>query len=92
MPNKALILVVDDELEIERLIKQCFREQIVTQEFDFLFASHGLEALDILKESSHVELVLADLNMPEMDGFALILPSRPLSCLPTVIWPISEWR
>ena len=71
-PTRALILVVDDELEIERLIKQCFREQIAAQEFGFLFARNGLEALDILKGTSQVDLVLADLNMPEMDGFALL--------------------
>ena len=71
-PTRALILVVDDELEIERLIKQCFREQIAAQEFGFLFARNGLEALDILQGPSQVDLVLADLNMPEMDGFALL--------------------
>lgn len=71
-PTRALILIVDDELEIERLIKQCFREQIAAQEFGFLFARNGLEALDILKGTSQVDLVLADLNMPEMDGFALL--------------------
>ncbi len=71
-PTRALILVVDDELEIERLIKQCFRDQIAADDFGFLFARNGLEALDILKGSSQVGLLLADLNMPEMDGFALL--------------------
>ena len=71
-PTTALILVVDDELEIERLITQCFRAQITAQEFGFLFTHNGLEALNILKGPSPVDLVLADLNMPEMDGFALL--------------------
>ena len=83
----ALILVVDDELEIERLITQCFRAQITAQEFRFLFARNGLEALDRLNGPSQVDLVLADLNMPEMDGFALlkILPDLDPSLKAVVI-------
>ena len=64
---KKIILVVDDELELERLIKQRLRKRIRTQELDFLFAHNGSEALDILKSSKRIDLILTDINMPEMD-------------------------
>ncbi|AOX03759.1 hypothetical protein BJP34_33875 [Moorena producens PAL-8-15-08-1] len=69
---KKIILVVDDELELERLIKQRLRKRIRTQELDFLFAHNGSEALDILKSLKRIDLILTDINMPEMDGLTLL--------------------
>jgi diguanylate cyclase (GGDEF)-like protein len=65
------ILVVDDEMELERLIRQRFRKQIQAQELDFLFATDGNAALDYLQERQ-VDMVLTDLNMPQMDGFTFL--------------------
>jgi len=41
----AKILVVDDELELERLIKQRLRKNIKAKEFELLFVHNGVEAL-----------------------------------------------
>ena len=68
----ARILVVDDEIELERLVKQRFRKQIAAEKFEFLFVHHGLEALALLHTKPCINLILADLNMPEMDGFTLL--------------------
>ena len=66
------ILVVDDELELERLIKQRFRKKIKAQEFDFTFAYNGLEALEILKLDQQIDVILTDIRMPKMNGIDLI--------------------
>ncbi|MBD2328709.1 diguanylate cyclase [Alkalinema sp. FACHB-956] len=66
------ILVVDDELELERLIKQRFRKQITAKTMDFIFAANGIEALHRLQHDRQIDMVLTDLNMPEMDGFTLM--------------------
>jgi diguanylate cyclase (GGDEF)-like protein len=73
-PVKKLvkILVVDDEIEFARLIQQRFRKQIQAQEFDFIFALDGLDALQKLKANSQIGMVLTDINMPHMDGFTLL--------------------
>ena len=68
----AKILVVDDELELERLMKQRFRRKIRTKELEFVFASNGLEALKKLEDDVHIDMILTDLNMPQMDGLTLI--------------------
>ena len=65
------ILVVDDETDLELLIKQRFRKQIREQEYEFTFAANGNEALSKLKEREDVSIVLTDINMPEMDGHEL---------------------
>jgi class 3 adenylate cyclase/FixJ family two-component response regulator len=68
----AKILVVDDESDLEILIKQKFRKQIREGLYDFIFAINGKEALDKLKEHTDVDVVLSDINMPEMDGLTLL--------------------
>ena len=66
------ILVVDDETDLELLIKQKFRRQIREKEFEFLFAINGFDALEKLKQNEDVDIVLSDINMPEMDGLTLL--------------------
>jgi adenylate cyclase len=66
------ILVADDESDLEILIKQKFRKQIREQEYTFVFAVNGSDALEKIKENPDVEIVLSDINMPEMDGLTLL--------------------
>jgi adenylate cyclase len=68
----AKILVVDDEPDLEVLIKQRFRKQIRDRQYEFLFAVNGSDALDRIKESEDLDIVLSDINMPEMDGLTLL--------------------
>ncbi|CAN5354644.1 adenylate/guanylate cyclase domain-containing protein [soil metagenome] len=68
----AKILVVDDETDLEILIKQKFRQKIRQNEYDFVFAYNGRQALDQLNQHSDIDLVLTDINMPEMDGLTLL--------------------
>ncbi len=68
----AKILVADDEVDLEMLIKQKFRRQIREQKYEFVFALNGKEALQKLNENPDVSVVLSDINMPEMDGLTLV--------------------
>lgn len=82
----AKLLVVDDEPDLELLIRQKFRRQIRSDELRFVFAHNGIEALQKLEAESDIDLVLTDINMPEMDGLTLLLRLRGLDrLLKTVI-------
>ncbi|SEK67799.1 Serine/threonine protein kinase [Stigmatella aurantiaca] len=71
-PQACKILVVDDEADVEMLLKQAFRRQIRDNVYQFLFASDGENALEKLRQSPDIEVVVTDINMPRMDGLALL--------------------
>jgi adenylate cyclase len=66
------ILVADDETDLELLIKQKFRRQIREKEFEFVFAMNGVDALEKLGSHPDINVILTDINMPEMDGLTLL--------------------
>ena len=70
MPVK--ILSVDDENDLELLLTQYFRRKIRKGEYDFHFAHNGLEALMMLLKEKDFDIILSDINMPEMDGLTLL--------------------
>jgi adenylate cyclase len=68
----AKILVADDEVDLEMLIKQKFRQKIREKEYEFVFAVNGKDALIKIEENPDIDIVLSDINMPEMDGLTLL--------------------
>ncbi len=67
----AKILVVDDQRDLERLIRQKFRKNIRGKYFEFVYANNGMEALRKLQEAP-IDMVLTDINMPGLDGLSLL--------------------
>ncbi|MEG4519662.1 MULTISPECIES: ATP-binding protein [unclassified Microcoleus] len=79
MPAK--ILFVDDEPDLETLICQKFRQKIRTGEYQVFFAHNGVEALSTLREQPDIDIILTDINMPVMDGMALLAKLNELVTL-----------
>ena len=72
MQQTYKILVVDDEPDVEPLVLQRMRRQIRAGKYEFVFAQNGIEALDKLKVDRGIDMVLSDINMPQMDGLTLL--------------------
>ena len=69
-PHK--ILVVDDEPDVEPLIRQRMRRDVRAGRYEFVFARDGVEALEMLEQQADIDMVLSDINMPKMDGLTLL--------------------
>lgn len=68
------VLVVDDEIKVKRLFELRFRKEIRNGKVNLHFAFSGIEALQFLErdEFQGVTIVLADINMPKMNGLELL--------------------
>ena len=66
------ILLVDDEVDLQELFQQIFRQQILTNQYEFFYASDGLEALAVMEQQPDIDIVLSDIHMPGMDGLTLL--------------------
>ncbi|MFC1830061.1 response regulator [Thermodesulfobacteriota bacterium] len=62
------VLIVDDDLKFLNSLKAGLQKY---SQFEILTAAHGLEALDVLKKT-RISVLVTDLEMPEMDGRALL--------------------
>ncbi|NER22567.1 MAG: response regulator [Symploca sp. SIO1C2] len=72
------ILVVDDEPDLENLIRQKFRKQIRQKRLQFTFVRNGVEALEVLQAQPDIDVVLSDIYMPKMDGLTLLTKLKEL--------------
>jgi len=75
----AKILVVDDEPDLQELIRQKFRNKIKANEYEFHFAENGVQALEKIANDGTIDLVLTDINMPVMDGLTLLTKINELN-------------
>ncbi|MDE0066883.1 MAG: SpoIIE family protein phosphatase [Acidimicrobiaceae bacterium] len=66
------ILVVDDEPDLQPLVQQRMRRYVRSGQYQFTFAQNGVEALECLRQDDEIVIVLSDINMPKMDGLALL--------------------
>jgi signal transduction histidine kinase len=81
----AKILVVDDNLDTLRLLRDLFRDQ----NFDVITADSAAAAWQALNENPEISLVLSDISMPGESGFDLLrrikAPESPFNELPVVL-------
>ena len=80
MQRKTTILVVDDDPRILRLV----RVNLERAGFDVMTAANGAAALDEMAASSP-DLVVLDITMPGIDGFALTQKIRDVSNVPIIM-------
>lgn len=79
--NDRIILVVDDEAELLEMVKSIFERAGFTQ---ILTATSGKTALEICKEKQP-DMVILDVMMPGMDGFATLRELRKTSKVPVLM-------
>jgi len=66
MPNNATILYVEDNVDNRTLVRRI----LMAEGYNLLEAMNAAQALEILN-ASQPDLILMDINMPDMDGYSL---------------------
>ncbi|MBX7054706.1 MAG: response regulator transcription factor [Pyrinomonadaceae bacterium] len=80
MSEPKRVLVVDDESQITRVL----RHSLTAHRYDVRTAADGLAALDTFRDW-HPDLIITDLQMPEMSGIELCREIRKTSKLPIIV-------
>jgi len=84
-PERAHILIVDDEPQITRVL----RTTLSAQRYDVRVANNGETALEIMKDWAP-DLVITDVSMPAMDGLELCRELRNRSQVPIIVLSVKE--
>ena len=79
--EKTTILVVDDESRMRKLIKDFLEKE----GYRILEAGDGEEALDLFYENRDIALIILDVMMPRIDGWAVCREIRQSSTIPIVM-------
>ena len=64
---KRTVLVIDDEQSIRMLL-----ENFLGKEFDVITKNDGLEGIKFLEEGNLPDIIVADIQMPNMDGYEFL--------------------
>ena len=67
MDKRQKILIVDDA-EFNRVILK----EILGETYNYLEAENGNQAIQIVEENPEIDLMLLDINMPQMNGFGVL--------------------
>ena len=77
------MLAIDDEVSIQLILQNYFKNNFTVQT-----KSNGKEALEWMLEGNIPDIIVADMNMPEMDGYTFISQIRSsgfLNNIPIII-------
>ena len=84
--NTYKILVVDDEARMRKLIK----DFLIAKEYTVIEASNGQEALDIFEADKSINLIILDVMMPILDGWATLREIRATSKIPVIMHVVKK--
>lgn len=79
--EKLKVLVVDDEERMRKLISDFLK----AKDFEVLEAADGEEAIDLFFEEKDISLLILDVMMPKMDGWAVLKSIREHSKVPVIM-------
>ena len=75
------ILVVDDE----EMIRNVIEEYLKHEEYSYIEATNGYEAIDKVKFNSDIDLIIMDIMMPKLDGFSACKEIKKIKDIPVIV-------
>ena len=75
------ILIVDDE----ELIRDVIKEYLANENYAYVEAKNGEEAIDCVKFNDDIDLVIMDVMMPKLDGFSACKEIKKIKDIPIIV-------
>ncbi|MBC8587678.1 response regulator [Paratissierella segnis] len=80
MEERIKILIIDDDIDLGRLLVNCLRKE----NYQPIYAENGIIGLEKMKKSKF-HLIILDIMLPEVDGFSVIRKIREVSNIPVIM-------
>src|SRR3954468_17841020 len=84
MPTTVRIAVVDDESDLRLLARLVLESELDGVDLDILEVASGAEAVELCA-GGHIDVVVLDMQMPEMGGLEVIKQVRQLPDPPFIV-------
>lgn len=81
------VLIIEDSLEVAEAVSLCL--QVRWPEATTAVAPEGARGLELLKSESF-DIVILDINLPDMDGFDVLRQMRLFSNVPTIVLTVRK--
>ena len=75
------ILIVDDE----ELIRSVIKEYLTNENYTYVEAKNGEEAINCIKFNNDIDLVIMDVMMPKLDGFSACKEIKKIKDVPIIV-------
>lgn len=75
------VLIVDDE----ELIRNIIKDYCINEGFNIYEAEDGIQAVEMVKEHSDIDIIVLDIMMPNMDGYTAYKEIKKINNIPTII-------
>ena len=79
------LLFVDDDTELHPLFKHSFTKKMPGEKYELLMIDSAPKALEIIRSTPGIDIVLCDVNMPEMDGLTFLSEIKKIDPIIKVI-------
>lgn len=81
------ILIIEDNIQITEAISLCFELRL--PEFSVISTTEGNRSTEIVQNESP-DIVILDLNLPDVDGFNVLHDIRSFSNVPIIILSVND--
>lgn len=75
------ILLIEDDLEMQSLLTA----YLIQSKYEVIATASPIEAINLVEKGREIDLIILDLTLPEMDGFAACKKLRKLTQVPIII-------
>ena len=76
MDKKPKILIADDSYMNREILSDILGDTYV-----YSMAENGVQAVELMQEDPNIDLIMLDINMPEMDGFGVLEFMKKWHCI-----------
>jgi two-component system chemotaxis response regulator CheY len=85
----STVLIVDDSSTMRKIISRSLRQAGLVVD-EVLEAADGIEGLNVIASGKKINLILSDINMPNMDGLEFVKALRAKGCSVPVVMVTTE--